>query len=168
MKVIYFIISIFIFLSCQYSNETNTVEIKNKYSIDLPAFLNSTRDLHPYASLQYQNRMQEFYVIVIDDIIDDNYSENISIDEFSKGLFDDFISQIRLINKSEIIKDKINGKEVRKIEINGNIDGNNAFILILLIEGDDDYYNIMTWTLKNNKQKYKSTMYEIVNSFNEL
>lgn len=167
----YFLIPIFAILLFTCASEPQEVHVKNKFSISLPSFLESTRQLHPYASLQYQNLRQELYFIVFDviDHLDEDFSElAVNIDDLFELTVSDFTGKIYLNNISEITEIEINGLNARKVDINGSMGGGNAYILIALVEGKNDFYAIMSWTTARNKIRYEKIMKEAIYSFDEL
>ncbi|MES2486591.1 MAG: hypothetical protein V4581_11685 [Bacteroidota bacterium] len=163
-------------VSCNMAPQTQTVKIENRYSLDLPDYLEKTTDLHDEASLQYQNLLKEFYVIVIDE----------SKAEFNKAIEDagnlDFAGNLEgyanmgLYFKKETVKfdgeptpkaATINNLQARIVNINGTINNLPVYWKEAYIEGKNTYYQVIIWTLAEKKAEHEKDMQDIVNSFKE-
>lgn len=162
-----------ILLSCD-SKEVQTVTVKNKYTLQVPDFLSKSSDLHEDASLQYQNALREFYVVVIDEPKEDFYSIAETTEDFPAD-FEGYHQILRSgleqeIGKVDITPTKdtqINGLKAKTFSLSGEIETIPVFYEIAYIEGKDRFYQIVTWTLKDNKEKYGEQMRNIVSSFKE-
>ncbi|MBL0303430.1 MAG: hypothetical protein IPQ23_17310 [Cytophagaceae bacterium] len=66
-KIIFAILVSFIMISCQTTETDQVVTIEKKFSLTLPSFLSKSTELNEDATLQYQNMVKEFYVVVIED-----------------------------------------------------------------------------------------------------
>ena len=162
-----------ILLSCN-SNEVQNVNIKNQYSLELPDFLSKASNLHEDASLQYQNVLREFYVVVIDEPKQDFFDIATTTTDFSAD-FNGFHQILKSgleegIQKIEITPSKdtqINGLKAKTFSLTGEIETIPIYYEIAYIEGKDRFYQIVTWTLKDNKEKYSAQMRKILSSFKE-
>lgn len=155
----------------------NTVVVPNAYSVEIPKFMRSTTGLNEEASLQYQNIFKETYVIVIDE------PKSGFVDLLKEmGQFDDSISliqnyreiQMQLLSSTMYISQqsepramKINGLDAEMVEVDATVDGIDEDISYLLtfIEGTDDTYMMMAWTLESKKDEHKKTFETIAESF---
>jgi hypothetical protein len=177
-KTIFIIVGLLFLIACSKSEKPQKIVIENRYSMEVPSFLVKATDLNKEASLQYQNVFLEFYVIVIDEtknevlksITDNNLSGDYSQDfnGYCKLIFDNYLNTLEIKNKSEISEYTINGLKAKKITIDGKYGGVEAYFYISLIEGKDTFYQIMTWTLQDKKDKYSGDMEKMVNTFREI
>ena len=162
-----------ILLSCD-SNEVQTVNIKNQYSLEVPDFLSEAHDLHDDASLQYQNALREFYVVVIDEPKQDFYDIASTTTDFPAD-FNGYHQILRSgleesIQKIEITPSKdtqINGLKAKTFSLTGEIEKIPVYYEVGYVEGKDRFYQVVIWTLKDNQQKYKTQMQKIISSFKE-
>lgn len=164
--------------SCANSFEKETIIIEDKYSISLPNFLSKSKTLNDDASLQYQNLLREFYVIVIDEtkeevhdlVNNDDNLFHISTDfDGYKRLITENMSLAINFNKVTVEETtKINGMTAYVQSMEGNLQGHDIFYKIGLVEGKDHYYQIFVWTLLDKKSEYESIMDDILNSFKEV
>ncbi|MEX2484232.1 MAG: hypothetical protein WED10_06730 [Brumimicrobium sp.] len=158
------------------SNPTETVVVKNQYSIEMPEFMTEVTTLNNEASFQCQNIYKETYMIVIDEPTDefisvfkslDGYDESLSVVENYRIVQSNYINEDMSVERmSEPKKFKINGLDAEQIEIEGTAPGINAklYYLYTFVEGEDNVYMIMAWTLKDRKDKYAKVLEEISNS----
>lgn len=173
-----YLILILTLSSCGVSDSVEPVTFQNLYSLEVPSFMEATTALNDDASLQYQNLIKELYVIVIHEtkdeinnaITDNNldfiYSKD--FDGYSQMVVDNFNESINIINRSEISDIIINGLKAKTFTLSGTVEGVEAYFKFCLVEGNDNYYQIMTWTLEDRKDKYSEKMNSIINSFKEV
>lgn len=167
-----------LFFLLQSCNQTQVVKIKNHYSMELPGSMETVKDLHPLASLQYKEKLDEFYVIVIDEKkkemhaaletngLSEIYSNN--VEGYATLLFDDIKTRIKVKSNTPLKKERINGLDARTYEVNALVDGMDIYYNIAYVEGAKTYYQILTWSSISEKSKHKDKMKQIIHSFKEL
>ncbi len=155
----------------------NTVVVPDAYSVEIPKFMRSTTGLNEEASLQYQNIFKETYVIVIDepksgfvDILKEvgQFDENLSLVQNYREIQMQLLSSTMYIShQSEPKPLKINGLDAEMVEVDATVDGIDEGISYLLtfIDGTDDAYMMMAWTLQSKKDEHKKTFETIAESF---
>jgi hypothetical protein len=158
-------------------SKPETVTIKNKYSVDLPSFLSeSATELNKDASLQYENGAREFYVVVIDEsrkefndvMASGELGYGADLDGYSQFLVDDVRETIGDTSTVKPVNAKINGLDARLASLAGTVEGLNVYWRVGYIQGKKDYYQVLCWTLLENKDKYDAQMGEIIKSFKEV
>jgi hypothetical protein len=155
----------------------NTVEVNNQYKIQLPKYMTKAENLSKDASLQYQNIFKETYTIVITE------SKQAFIDMFMEAqLYDTTLgipgnyrdAQLNRIAENMTIKSQstpvkltLGTKTAYQVEIDGLVEGleQELSYLFTFVEGDNELYMIMSWTLKSRKEKYLDTFKEVAQSF---
>ena len=70
-KTTLILLTILTLISCETGDKEQNITIGDKYSISIPSFLTKVNNLNDDASLQYQHAWKEFYVIVIDETIEE-------------------------------------------------------------------------------------------------
>jgi len=165
---------LFVLLSCEKPNQT--VKVKNKYSLELPAFLEEATGLHKQASLQYSSTEKGLYVLVIDEekapfnaTVSRNpalgYTPN--LEGYSK-LGVDHMAEATLFEGTPVFKNTtVNGLPARTITITGLSKNINGYWFDAYVEGADSYYHIVTWTTTAHKAENEKQMQEIISSFKE-
>ncbi len=153
------------------------IEINNQYKLSVPEYMTKAYDLNNEASLQYQNIYKETYIVVIDEPKDNMVAIYKELGEYNDALsVVKNYKDIQLQNLSESIditmtsnpkSAQINGLDAEFAEFDGKIAGIKFDISYFLtfIEGKENMYMIMAWTLKNRKEKYKKTFEKASKSF---
>jgi len=177
-KTTLILLTILTLISCETGDKEQNITIGDKYSVSIPSFLTKVNNLNDDASLQYQHAWKEFYVIVIDETIEemqkaleenqltDTYNNDIK--GYSDLLVNGFEQTVSVNRKSEILDTLVNGMPARLLTINGRVEGIDAFYSIAFIQGKKRYYQIMAWTLSNKEYQYKDKMNRIMYSLKEL
>jgi hypothetical protein len=155
----------------------NTVSIHDEYQVNIPKFMRSTTGLNDQAALQYQNAFKEAYTIIIDEpkqeFVDvfkelDQYNDNISLlENYREIQLQSFTSTISISYESEIKPLNINGLDAESVQIDGKVEGIDEEIAYFLtfVEGTDNIYMMMSWTLQSKKEEHKKTFETIAQSF---
>lgn len=158
------------------SEPTKVVSVKGQYSMEVPEFMTEVTTLNDEASFQSQNIYKETYIIVIDEPTDEfisifksleGYDESLSVVENYRTVQTNFISEDMQIDvMSEPKSLKINGLDAEQIEIEGSVPGLDAklYYLYTFVEGKDNVYMVMAWTLNSRKDKYTDVLEEMSNS----
>lgn len=174
MKKLFFLLAIATcFVSCQETDTYETIKVKN-YSLDIPSHLSEVNNLNENASLQYQNAFKELYIIVIDETKTDvryamamNGFGNIYSNDFDgyvKLMSENFNKAIPTTNRSQ--KDTIiNSFNAKIINFNGKVQGYDVFYKMAYVDGVDNYYQIMSWTLLSKKLDHEKAMDKMLHSF---
>jgi hypothetical protein len=170
-KFSFLLVMVFIFSSC--SNETAFKEVKvnDRYSISIPEYLQPCVDLHKDASFQYQNTDKDIYAIVIDERKKTmaKYDLDYDIDLYFKNIASQpFLETIKNGKVTTPVRETINGNSALVSEITGNVDGIDAYYKMGVIETPYAFYQILTWTRADNKDKYENDMKRMIESFKEL
>ncbi len=175
---LYFILSLFIFQSCSSGEEEKLVTVENNFSLSLPKFLKEVDDLNAAASLQYQSGIKEFYVLVLDESKDEVHAginennlaeiyEN-NIEGYSKLIVENFQQGLAEPDFSETIDTIINGLPAKLTSVKGIVEDIEIFYSLGVYEGEENYFQVLTWTLESRKDKYKSKMKKILCSMKDL
>ncbi|VXA92612.1 conserved hypothetical protein [Flavobacterium sp. 9AF] len=174
MKKILLSILFCILISCESSDKLETIYV-NDYKIDLPTYLSKSSQLNEDASLQFQNLFKELYIIVIDETKEEfnkalmeNGIENMfskDFDGYVKLLSTNLQNNVEMKHKKE--KDTlINGMRTKLIMFDGKSEGYDIYYQVAYVEGNEKYYQLMTWTLLDKKDEHENIMNKMVSSFN--
>lgn len=165
-------------VSCQTDRKDQVVTVKDRYTISLPPFVKETSELNEDASLQYQNTLREFYVVVIDESkaefekalsdndLNDLYPQNIK--GYSELLLFSMEQAIEIKSKSVLKDTIINNQPSKILTIKGRVEGTDIFYSIGFVQGVKRYYQIITWTLQNKEKEHAGLMKKIIASFKEI
>ncbi len=165
------------------NNEKQTVTIDNRYSIDIPAFLEPTNNLSEDAAVQYYNKTLDISFMVIDELRENFIKE---LEELKKET-PDFGKNKTLLDEMAIISLN-NAFDMDKIEIydytSTRINGLNAVTLntfkkrtffedaqygsFAFIEGKNTLYQIIILSGGTSISKLAEKLEESIQSFKEL
>ena len=158
-------------------DDMQSVTIDDEYKMDVPKYMRKATSLNESASLQYQNIFKEAYVIVIDEEKDAyiNAYKDLSVYDSARSVIENYTdtqiqsttSDLDVIDQSEIKTFRIHGLNATSVEIDANLEGVSVPISYFLtfIEGQNKLYFVMAWTLKDKKDKFRSTAEKMAESF---
>ncbi|SHH71866.1 hypothetical protein [Flavobacterium defluvii] len=178
MKKIIALLFLVVLSSCDQNHSNEKFEkktVENKYSLSVPESMGVTTELNDVASLQLQNQMEDFYVIVIDESRKDFLSivENkvLNTTPDLDGYFNIISDHFKQVTEKDfkvydIQKKRINSAKAIVFSMTGNIDNNTVFYRYAIVEGKERYYQIMSWTSARQEKEYTDRMNKIIESFN--
>jgi len=154
------------------------VDVNGLYSLSIPDYMKEMNNLNEEATLQYANIYKEAYTIVIHENKEEFVSYFKELNEYddSKAMIENYgITQKKFFEESMQIDNvedyglvKIKNYPARQIKIKGSIDDQKIGYVITFIEGDENIFMIMNWTLLDRLNKYENTFETISNSFKLL
>lgn len=156
--------------------QTKMVEYKTGHVVKLsvPEYMSRTSGLNEDACLEFQNAVKEVYTIVIQDdkeslqLAELNYD---GIEEFYEMIFKELgVGESYLNRKVGTPKKKtigtykfiINDCSLRDKELEADL-----YYVMGLVETPNSYYQVMSWTLLENKEKFKKEFENIVYTLKE-
>lgn len=157
-----------------------TVEADNLFHIDLPINMTEKKDLNTDASLEYAymekvaDVVKEHYVIVMTDTKEEIESYNLSVDfnamSFSQAALESVVEGYDTyeILTSEPDVETINDMDCVIYEIEAALGDVKTYHILAVFEGEHAFYQILTWTLSDQKQEFKEKMLQIIHSFTEI
>jgi|UPI000404B614 hypothetical protein len=163
---------VFLFLTCVACDDISTAKMKQvtapgKFSISIPQYLEETDNLNPHASIQYQHKKKNIYLIVIDNDkseIESDYSVEGHYDLMLQNLHEN-IKDIDITKKDTLI---LGNSKALSSTILGQFQNTGIFYKIAAIETPKGWYQLFIWTHKNNLSRYEKQFEDIIASFKEL
>ena len=160
-------------------NEWSTVE-GDGFEIDIPGHMEEMYDLNAEAALQYGYveqvgyEVQEHYLIVLMETKEEiaSYELDMEFDAMSyrdisvESLRDGLDSYTVLTDNPEV--ETINGMDCVKNEMRGALGEVNVYYQLGVFEGENAFYQVLTWTVEEQKSSFKSDMEASIDSFTEL
>lgn len=150
------------------------VNVNENYSIAVPEYMSEMKDLNEEASFEYANVFKETYTIVIDE------SKQEFIDTFKElEIYNDSLTLLNNYSKFQLesFKESLEEVKLRKLDLKIRNLASNQYVfsgktkgiyikyLLGFVEGEENMYMIMSWTLKERYEKYKNTFHLIQSSF---
>lgn len=182
---------VFLFISCLGSGEKNAdenpkledfnkVTVNGAFEVSFPKYMRGTTRLNDEASLQYENALKETYTIIINEPKAEFVEILKELEEYNleaSPLQNYRAIQLQLLGTTMNIHQKtepkpstINGLASESMEINANVEGVDEEIAYFLtfIDGGEDVFMIMSWTLKSYAHQYRKTFEMIAESFTHI
>jgi hypothetical protein len=162
------------------SSDFTTESALELYEISVPKYMEEASDLNMEASMQFRNIDKESYLAIIDEDKSDfveaykelgAYDSSLStIGNYRKIQLDYFMERLEVISQSAPKQLNIDGMDAEQVEFTGRVAvvDSDIFYMMTFVEGRNDVYMIMTWTLGNTEETYIETFYHMVDSFREL
>jgi hypothetical protein len=161
------------------ANAVEKVTYKDLFEIEFPESMSESTTLNDVAVVQQMDGSKELYTIVVQEsiaemhtAIKDNGLEEkypLNINGYFGILETDLAT--KLLNQRSIKKSNktINGMPAVILNVNGDIGGVPIHYTIAYVQGKENYYQVMTWTLEGEKEKENQpAMDKIIASFKEL
>lgn len=165
MKKLLFILCVTLgMVSCnQKVAPPQTVSVNDQFSMELPATLAVMTDLYPNAAIQYGNTFKQVYIIAKESpkTADESFAS------FTQKALAAYASRpdYEIIKEDEV---RINGLPGKIYKISMSQDGNFMFMIQTMIEGKKGNYEIIGWTIGQNKTYQGDELMNIISTFKEL
>lgn len=156
----------------------NFIEVKvNEYAVKVPEYMKKVTNLNEEASLQFQNIFKETYVIIIGENKEEFIAAFRDLGEYdsTRSVVENYrdiqllttAERIDVIGQSKPEAAVINGLPAQFVQVDANVEGASKPIsyFFTFIEGDENVYMIMAWTLAERKEKYRNTFTAMAKSF---
>ncbi len=160
------------------TTETAAITIRDEYRMDIPVYMKETTGLNDDASLQFKNIFKETYVVVIDEDKETfiqtfmdmgEYDTTLSVVENYQAIQLGYLSEnLEITSQVNLEIKEINQRNARMTEIDGKLDDISISYLMTYVEGDQNVYMIMAWTLADRKIKYQNAFMAMSKSFTLL
>lgn len=132
--------------------------------IKVPSHMSEANDLNTQAILQASNPKREIYVMVIDDSTKD-FSKSTTIDKYATMLQDDVKKRLQDAEFSSVSSSTIGDLDSREFDATGGMGAVQGKFKYAIVKTDDNFYQIISWTLPTKYDENKAEMEAIVKSF---
>jgi len=156
------------------SAQTKMKEYKagHTFDISIPDYMNKTVGLNEDSAIEYQSEVKELYGFVIYDLKEDlklvelNFN---SAKEFYDGFMKDFLKETEKKTISNPVSKTVNGinfieADVDAFDKEANME---IYYLIGVVETKKAFYKILSWSSKENKDKFKGDFQKILYSIKD-
>jgi hypothetical protein len=135
-----------------------------QYSLTVPRIWSELEELHEEAEFRYGNKFAETYVLVLSEAKED-FDEDMTLETHSDLTRNKIVSSLTKPSVSEPNHVQINGTDALQYEISGTIDNINIVYLHTTAEDENQFHQILAWTLKSRFAKNKDELQKVVSSF---
>lgn len=169
MKNFSLLLLIIMFLSaCTYKNEWHQVPVQNKFSVELPDYMKESKKLRADASLQYENRYRNTYIIVIE-----HDKKNTPFNEFVNNSINPITKYLDKPAITDSMNITLNNLPTRVNKIMGEMESGdekeNIYYTHYSIDGKKKYYEVCTWTRGPKRlDQYGKDLQRMMDSFKEI
>ena len=150
---------------CLKTTTFNEINPKGEYTVLLPDYLSATGGIHKQASLQYQNEEKEVYALVIDEKKADleAYDMKYNLDTYYENVVSKpFTETLQNAKVNAPGRQDINGNKALVAEITGTLNGVGVYYKLAIIETETKFYQVLTWTRADRKEKYENDLTRII------
>lgn len=152
----------------QKSAESSTTVLTTKDGqgkVNLPKGWSKDQELNDEADLQASNRSEEMYMIVLTESKKD--FRNITLakhSELTRGTLLKSLTSPKVEGPTQLT---INNYPAVQYEIHGGIDNINAAYLHTTVETENNFHQILVWTLESQFSKNRDELQQVTQSFQE-
>lgn len=165
-------------ISCAKQEKTERISFQDQFSIELPADLKKTTGLSDGAVLQYSNAQKELYVVVLQEnkselakLINQNIAETekseLNLKKYAALCFETLKNQSQSIHNFETRNTAINGLNAEYADFTASVSGVDIYYNYAILEGAENYYQLLVWTVLQQKNMNEDVMQQIITSFVE-
>lgn len=140
------------------------VAVGEQYSLDVPTYLSKTTEFNPEASLQYINVDKAVYIMVIDQ--SKSELEATGVEVTLKDYFDLATLQFETFEAPD--QRTIHGMNAIQTEAVGFMNTHHVFYKMAIVESETHFYQILAFTLLEQKEQYAKELQNMIDSFEEL
>lgn len=157
-----------------HTNSTNSY-----FHIDVPGHMEAMPDLNAEASIQYgyvedvDGTVKENYMIVLMETMEEIESYDLDEDFTALTYSALAVESLRsgldtyeVLTKSPKVE-TINGMDCVKNEMRGSMGTVNVFYKLGVFQGEKAFYQVLTWTIEEQKADFEADMDQIIASFKE-
>lgn len=154
-------------------------ESGNYYTVDIPEHFEVMNDLNSEATSQFGyvgkegGETKEHYLIILMETKDEIASYDLGF-EFDAASYSELAVQsleggldnYEVLTKNAKVE-QVNGMDCVKNEMRGSLGAVSVFYKLGVFEGEKAFYQVLTWTIENQKEQFGPDMDKIINSFKE-
>lgn len=148
------------------SKGNKIVSSDNYSSMLIPKDWEEINNLNNEAVISVGSEKKEQYTIVLSES-KGLFSEEITIDDYRKIVIDSIISNLSNYEFVNPKKTTIDDKEAIEVIVHGEINKIKISYIITVVKGEENFYQIVSWTLQNKFEDYKNIFRGVIATFEE-
>lgn len=137
-----------------------------KTQISVPSSWTVDKELNTVADIQASNRLGEQYVVVITEN-KTSFGQKFDLDYVTKFIQDDMLKKMtngQILGQSDAT---VGGFPAKLFEATGEISNVKVKYLYALVNGPQNFHQIITWTLQERYDENKSKLQAVIDSFKD-
>jgi hypothetical protein len=143
---------------------TTVKSFDGKFQLTLPDGWKETTGLHDKATIQVANEPAELYVIVLTESKSDSGAD-VTLDKFTELMRNSLKEKKGATDTAQPESVTINGNEARQFELHGTLNNVKAVTLVNMVETQDHFHQVISWTSQAKYDENKATLKQVINSF---
>jgi hypothetical protein len=163
--------------SCTTALKWRKIKDYSLYSFEVPDWMVEVNDLNDQANHQFQfvkqagPVLQELYLIILSDTYEELQGADI---EYTTSLYWDFaaanleamVTEYKILTRERYVEE-LNGMECVKGHIEGRFGDIYVSYLLAIFKGKHGFYQVLTWTIRDQKGMFIRDMNGMIESFKE-
>lgn len=141
--------------------------VDNLFSIKLPANWSILKDLNDEAVIQIGNLDENVYCIAFSEPKID-FETGFTLDEFYEAVINGTSGALQKVSVKKLPQLSSFKLDHRRARIDGEIEYNEITYIVQIVETKDNFYQIISYTPKDNAENLLPLFDQITNSFKEL
>lgn len=138
------------------------ITVNNLFTIQIPSNLAVMTDLYPEAVMQYGNTFNQVYIIGKEAAKTEDTTFQSFVDE-SLAVYAQR-ENYKIVKEQEVT---INGTPAKIFDLTMTQNNNDMFMTQVLLEGKNANYELIGWSLGENKQYQGEQLMDIISTFKE-
>jgi hypothetical protein len=152
--------------SCKYSNDYQTVNAKNEFTVAVPSWMKEQETLARGAPFQYANRFRNFYTV---GFVLKKDTAKADLDVYWKSALASLKKSLTKPLVTDSLPIEVNGMKGVRAEILGKMGGENIYFSEVMLDGKTKYYHLSVWVRgEERKLRFKEDINKIIGSVKEL
>jgi hypothetical protein len=148
---------------------------KIDFRMEIPNYMEATTELDADRPFQYQEYAREHYIIasyeelaIIEPLLNEMDNRTIpTLQKYAEYNWTILEENVAISSREDMIETRIAGMNARIYEFNGTVEGVTEPInyYAAFIEGKDNIYFILAWTLESEKETFRPIADKMIRSF---
>lgn len=143
---------------------TTVKSADGKFQLTVPDGWKAATGLHDKATIQVSNEGAELYVIVLSESKTDSGAD-FTLDKFTEIMRKSLMEKKGATDTAQPESVTVNGNEARQFELHGTIANVKAVTLVNIVETQDHFHQVISWTTQAKYDDNKATLKQVINSF---
>ena len=161
-----FILLIFMVSGCS-PGKWKKIEVDTHHQLDIPPGLRKSKDLHEYASIQYEDNSTPLYFICLNESKDSLQSMGLhyELEDYAFFCARNLVYPLDTIYSQSQNVFLTNGMMCSMHEIEGMMNGADLYYNLAVYDSHGKFYQLITWTDRKTKELKREDILQLTSSF---
>ncbi len=134
--------------------------------VTVPASWQTSTELNAAAELQVSNPLQEQYLIVLTESKSD-FTE-MDLETYTQIVLEGLAENVSGADITGPQSLTLNQQPALQYEVRGTVENLNVVYWLTVVEGTQNYYQVLTWTLASKAEANRPVFQQVIESFQEI